>query len=230
VIDAQQMSDWAARLLISNPFPGKSQRELVEIIKSCRIQRYSDGQTILNEGDPGEEMFFLMEGSVAVLKADINGAQRPLIVMEAPTMFGHMAMVDGSPRSATCKAEGNVVVAALTRHTYQELLSRPHPVGTTLRRLMLSTLTRQLVDGNARLFSLIGGESPEPGEQKQVTRTRPTPTPKKKSSQVRQDVSRDDLLDMAGILNGWKVDTVGLEDIEFVETEDDRRRSGKPSD
>ena len=228
MINAQQMSDWAARLLMSNPFPGKSQRELVEIIKSCRIQRYSDGQTILNEGESGEELFFLMEGSVAVLKADTNGAQRQLIVMEAPTMFGHMAMVDGSPRSATCKADGNVVVAALTRHTYQELLSRPHPVGTTLRRLMLSTLTRQLVDGNARLFSLIGGESPEPGEQKQVTRTRPVS--KKKSSQVRQDVSRDDLLDMAGILNGWKVDTVGLEDIEFVETEDDRRRSGKRSD
>ena len=46
---------------------------------------------------------------------------------------------------------------------------------------------------------------------------------------TRDDVSRSDLLDMAGILNGWKVDDRGLEDIEFVETEDDRRRSGKNS-
>ena len=54
MMDPQKVSDWAVRLLITNPFPGKSQRELVEIITACRLQRFVDGQTILKEGDAGD--------------------------------------------------------------------------------------------------------------------------------------------------------------------------------
>jgi CRP-like cAMP-binding protein len=231
----QQVSDWATRLLLGNPFPGKSQREMVEIIQACRLQHFRDGQTILQEGQAGDELYFLMEGLVSVLKKDTNGEDRQLVVMEAPTMFGHMSMVDGSPRSATCRAKGVVTVASMNRELYQELSSRPHPIGTNLRRLMLATLTRQLVDGNARLFNLIGGEVPvvstnahqkapaEPGAAAPRAKRPP-------SGASSKTVSRNDLLEMAGILNGWKVDTTGLEDIEYVETEADRLRSGKRSD
>jgi CRP-like cAMP-binding protein len=254
MMDPQKVADWAVRLLITNPFPGKSQRELVEIITACRLQKFSGEQTILNEGDPGDELYFLMEGQVTVLKKDTNGEERQLVVMQAPTMFGHMSLVDGSPRSATCRAEGEVIVAVLSRKTYLDLLSRSHPVGTSLRRLMLSTLTRQLVDGNARLFDLIGGEVPvakkpapsarssKPGSgtrvpsrvvKKGATKSSASPADTRASrsgsSRADQDVSRSDLLEMAGILNGWKVDDQGLDDIEFIETEDDRRRSGKTS-
>lgn len=252
-MDPQKVADWAVRLLIANPFPGKSQRELVEIINACRLQRFTDGQTILSEGEPGEELYFLMEGEVEVLKRDVTGEERSLVVMQAPTMFGHMSLVDGSARSATCRAKGGVDVAVLTRQTYLDLLTRSHPVGTSLRRLMLSTLTRQLVDGNARLFDLIGGTLPSAKKasrpasprhsgtqvpdrvlQKSQSRkrpNRPAPAPVKaaRAPSNKEDVSRSDLLEMAGILNGWKVDDRGLEDIEFIETEDDRRRSGKDS-
>ena len=259
MMDPQKVADWAVRLLIANPFPGKSQRELVEIINACRLQRFIDGQFILSEGEPGEELFFLMEGEVEVLKRDVSGEERSLVVMQAPTMFGHMSLVDGSARSASCRAKGEVDVAVLSRQTYLELLSRSHPLGTSLRRLMLATLTRQLVDGNARLFGLIGGELPTEKKEKakkkrppsgglggagtqvpkhvleqsaQRGRTPNAPSPQDGSSRGRSDkkeLSRSDLLDMAGILNGWKIDDHGLEDIEFVETEDDRRRSGKTS-
>jgi len=245
MIPAQQVSDWAARLLLTNPFPGKSQRELVQIIQACQLEVLSDGETILTEGEPGGDLYFLMEGEVTVLKRDTDGQDRELVVMSAPTMFGHMSLVDGSSRSASCRARGRVTVAKMTRALYQDLLAKPHPIGTTFRRLMLATLTRQLVDGNARLFTLIGGEIPATQKQGKSPTKRPAKTskarskasssppkstpPTKASRTTTDDVSRSDLLEMAGILNGWKVDTSGLEDIEFVETEADRRRSGKSS-
>ena len=245
MIPAQQVSDWAARLLLTNPFPGKSQRELVQIIQACQLEVLSDGETILTEGEPGGDLYFLMEGEVTVLKRDTDGQDRELVVMSAPTMFGHMSLVDGSARSASCRARGRVTVAKMTRTLYQDLLAKPHPIGTTFRRLMLATLTRQLVDGNARLFTLIGGELPVVQKQSKApakrpvrssaSRSKPPASPSKPAASKKapranaEDVSRSDLLEMAGILNGWKVDTAGLEDIEFVETEADRRRSGKPS-
>jgi CRP-like cAMP-binding protein len=226
-MDNQQVSDWAARLLLSNPFPGKSQRDLVEIIKACRLQLFQDQQVILQEGDKGSELYFLMDGEVAVLKRDTNGEDRQLVVMKAPTLFGHMALVDGSTRSATCKAQGPVRLAVMTRQLYSEMLSRPHPIGTNLRRLMLATLTRQLVNGNKRLFGLLGGEAPKETRATPALSNRPPAKRRRPTARPQKDVSRQDLLEMAGILNGWKVDASGLDDIEFVETEADRLRSGK---
>jgi CRP-like cAMP-binding protein len=232
-MDNQQFSDWATRLLLNNPFPGKSQRDLVEIIKACRIQRFKEGQHILKEGEKGDDLYFLMEGEVVVLKRDTNGEERELVVMTSPTLFGHMALVDGSPRSASCKAKGVVTLAVMSRQLYNEMLSRPHPIGTNLRRLMLATLTRQLVNGNKRLFGLMGGDLPEESAAKKPvvsSKAQAAPARKRRPAQdSKKDVSRQDLLEMAGILNGWKVDATGLEDVEFVETEAGRRRSGKTS-
>jgi CRP-like cAMP-binding protein len=228
-MDNQQVSEWAARLLLKNPFPGKSQRDLVEIIKACRLQQFQDQQILLQEGDKGDELYFLMEGEVAVLKRDTNGEERHLVVMEAPTMFGHMALVDGSTRSATCKAQGAVSLAVMSRQLYNEILSRPHPVGTNLRRLMLATLTRQLVSGNNRLFGLMGGEMPEETKASSASAKGSKPKRTRSAGRPQKDVSRQDLLEMAGILNGWKVDASGLEEVEFVESEADRHRSGKSS-
>lgn len=233
-MDSQQVSDWATRLLLNNPFPGKSQRDLVEIIKACRVQIFKDGQHILNEGEKGNELYFLMEGEVTVLKRDTHGEERELVVMTAPTLFGHMALVDGSPRSASCKAKGAVTLAAMSRQLYNEMLSRPHPVGTNLRRLMLATLTRQLVNGNKRLFGMMGGaprvERPVRNSGAPKGKTERDPRVKQRPPQrEKSDFSPQDLMEMAGILNGWKVDTTGLDDIEFVETEADKNRSGKTS-
>jgi CRP-like cAMP-binding protein len=234
-MEDQQVSDWAARLLINNPFPGKSQRDLVQIIKACRLVYFQENEVILKEGDKGDEFYFLMVGEVAVLKRDTDGEDRKLVVMSAPTLFGHMSLVDGSPRSATCRAEGPVTLAVMTRQLYQEMLSRPHPIGTNLRRLMLATLTRQLINGNSRLLGLMGGEQAVTGKPKTASRRSKQPTAtsntakkmKAPAPQEPKDVSREDLLEMAGILNGWKVDATGLSDIEIIETEADRRRIGK---
>lgn len=236
-MEDQQVSDWAARLLINNPFPGKSQRDLVQIIKACRLVHFKEDEVILKEGEKGDEFYFLMVGEVAVLKRDTDGEDRKLVVMSAPTLFGHMSLVDGSPRSATCKAEGPVTLAVMTRQLYQEMLSRPHPIGTNLRRLMLATLTRQLINGNSRLLGLMGGEQATTGKPKTASKRSNRTTSvsntgsknKSPESQAPKDVSRQDLLEMAGILNGWKVDATGLSDIEIIETEADRRRIGKSS-
>ena len=37
------------------------------------------------------------------------------------------------------------------------------------------------------------------------------------------EVGDHDLLQMAGLLEGWKLEAEGLDDIEFVEDEDDSR-------
>lgn len=58
------------------------------------------GEAVLKAGDPGDAMFFLLEGAVEVRLASSAGRGRRVDVFTAGMSFGEMAFIDGAPRSA----------------------------------------------------------------------------------------------------------------------------------
>ena len=208
------LTGWAADLLTRHHYPGSSTDALTQLLDRCDRQEVQSGSSICTEGDEATEMYLLLQGQVQVLKAFPGSEQRELAVLRAPAMFGHMAMLDGSRRSASCVARGKVVIACVNTETVEELKEESHPVGTNFRRLLLSSLTRQLELGNGRLRHLIARTGFRDGVS--VTARSDTPTDV-------VTVGDDDLLQMAGLLEGWKLEAEGLDDIELVEDEDMRR-------
>jgi CRP/FNR family transcriptional regulator, cyclic AMP receptor protein len=67
----------------------------------------SGGDLIFREGDPAREFFIVRTGSVAILSGN-----RTLGRLGPGEVFGEMALIDSSPRSATAFAEtdGTVIV------------------------------------------------------------------------------------------------------------------------
>ena len=72
------------------------------------------------EGQPSDSMFVTMEGSVQVLKRDTTGTEKELAVIPAPSMIGQMGLVDGSARSATCRA-ASAIKASLSPNKHLTL-------------------------------------------------------------------------------------------------------------
>jgi CRP-like cAMP-binding protein len=66
------------------------------------IQSYSQGQHIFEEGDSGKVMFLVKEGEVEILKKG-----RVIDTVGPGGIFGEMALIDISPRSATAAAKTN---------------------------------------------------------------------------------------------------------------------------
>ena len=103
-------------------------------------------------------------------------------------------------------------IAVLDRRGYKRILHEPTTRGTALRRLLISSLTSQLVDGNARLQGLldkaVAAASAPKGQGK--------------------DLTDDDLLQAAGVLSGWKVSAAGVDSVSWVETEDAKRNRKNP--
>jgi CRP-like cAMP-binding protein len=74
---------------------------LSDVAEALEVRTARPGQVILDEGADGDEMFFIFEGAVTIVKRQQN---RPLRIT-APAYFGELALLFSEPRSATVKCE-----------------------------------------------------------------------------------------------------------------------------
>ncbi len=82
--------------------------ELEALVQKISHHRFNAGETIIQRGAPADCFFILLKGRVeAILSKD---KATPNFVIEEGSSFGEMAIIDASPRSASCIAASNCVV------------------------------------------------------------------------------------------------------------------------
>ena len=193
-------------LLVNHPSRGVTPAALTEVLESLSINEFQNDELICKEGEAGDGMFFLFYGAAKVTRKDAGGEERELVTISAPALFGHMALVDNSPRSATCRASGTTRVAPLDRQLYNTMLSESSPRGTALRRMLLTSLTRQLENATVRLRRLITD-----GEERKET---------KDAAGAGSKQTEKELMDISGVLHGWTDDQLkAADEVEVVYTE-----------
>lgn len=138
---------------------------LAGVLDACFQHRAEPGEALCREGEPTRDLFFLLEGEVEVRMRDLGGVERPIARLDAPTMFGHMGMIDGSLRSATCLAVGEVRLAVVGRELFGRLVDDPDPGGDMFRRLLLAAMSRQLAQGNQALKHFLDPAADAPDAQ-----------------------------------------------------------------
>lgn len=102
------------------------------------------GKVIMREGEPGDDMFVILEGEMAISR------QEKIIDTLGPGMvLGEMAMVDDRPRSATATmiSEGSLI--RLDRDGFQALIQRSPAFALRVMNIM-STRTRRLIQEEVR--------------------------------------------------------------------------------
>ena len=161
-----------------------------------------------------------------MLRRDINGEDRILSDMTCPCVFGHMAVIDGSKRSATCRANGPVEIVRLHRSQVDQLIAEGSVAGIALRRLLIASLCDQLSNANGFVRQIVLDHA----ESSDAEVTTPPPTaaaPQPKKTKASTASADDDLRTLAVKLGGWDTDLADLEsmekDIEFVMDEDQKR-------
>lgn len=103
-------------------FRNASSDFLRDLIPRLDARLFDMGETIVHEGDVGDEMFFLTKGQVEVLRGDPGPC---LNVLRAGSFFGELAILRDAPRGATIRALTDVEVYALRRDGVLEL-ARAH--------------------------------------------------------------------------------------------------------
>ena len=97
--------------------------DLQEVLATAEIQEIRAGQTIINEGEEGYDIFVIQRGSMVVEK-EIGGKPVFLSYLPAGAYVGEMALVDGGRRTATVRAAIKSEVIKLNGDAFRALLQR----------------------------------------------------------------------------------------------------------
>ncbi len=85
---------------------------LRDIIPRLDARHVAPGETIVHEGNVGDEMYFLTKGQVEVSRGD---PPQRLTILREGSFFGELAILKDAPRAATIRALTDVEVYALRR-------------------------------------------------------------------------------------------------------------------
>lgn len=108
-------------------FASFSDADRSAVAARLQTRRYAKNAILVRENDPGDALFIVLRGNVAVTRATNDGKESILSILKEGDFFGEMAVLDSSPRSATIKALKETEAAILSRNDFLDLLrSNPH--------------------------------------------------------------------------------------------------------
>ena len=106
-----------------------------------RKLEYKKGEAIFREGDLGECLYEIGEGSVDILLGYGEADEKKLTTLEAGRVFGEMAVLESWPRSATAVSADDHTVLLEISSDEMEAFFREDPAQI---RLIMSNLSRRL--------------------------------------------------------------------------------------
>ena len=98
---------------------------------------YAAGEVIFAEGDRGDAMFVVRTGEVTIERGG-----RVMETLSGGGVFGEMALIDGSPRSATVRAKTDCEVAPINEKTFLFLLHETPFFAIAVMRTLADRLRR----------------------------------------------------------------------------------------
>src|SRR4030042_2744683 len=80
---------------------------LAEIAAALQPRRLAAGEILFNQGDPGNELIIVEEGSIAIFvpTEGAPGEGQPIRIFRPGELLGEMALIDRKPRSASARGE-----------------------------------------------------------------------------------------------------------------------------
>ena len=113
-------------------------------------KKLADGEVLFREGERGDVMYLIREGKIKITKGG-DDDEKVLAVLKEGDFFGEMAIIDGSPRSASAIAATPASLLVIDKETFRSKI-RENP----LIEYVLETLTKRLrtTDEQIRLLTI----------------------------------------------------------------------------
>jgi CRP-like cAMP-binding protein len=110
---------------------------------------FQPGEMIFAEFEPGDAFYLIQSGRVELVKI-IGDIEKTLDIMGASEMFGEMAILENSPRSATAIALDTVKVLEFNRQNFEILMLGNPQIALKL----LKMFTKRIYDSKRRFMIL----------------------------------------------------------------------------
>lgn len=99
-------------------------QETLNIIRQQKVISYKSGETVINEGDTGRQVYLIVQGKVTV-QTTVQGKTVCLAELSEGDIFGEMAFIAHRPRVASVVASsGGCKVIVIEPDVLDEIISR----------------------------------------------------------------------------------------------------------
>ena len=134
--------------------------ELNTISTHMHVSRLEPGDTVFSEGDPGDKMYFVVDGTLDVLKS-FDGQLEKKIAVQAPGgSIGEMAVIGGFTRTATVKACSDVTLLTLSRRRLMQICEEHPKIGVKILMAISRLLSNHLRETSQELLEFISPSKP----------------------------------------------------------------------
>ena len=122
-------------------FEGLDPEDLQRISSTAIEHVYPAGEPLVREGDVGDTLIVIVEGSVRVVKAEPDGSERLIRTYTAGDHIGELAVLREAPRAATVLAEDDGVRGLVIGGDGLKAILRERPDAAMA---MLATLSERI--------------------------------------------------------------------------------------
>ena len=130
-------------------FARLTERELLRVMQAVEVREYRDGEVVIREGDKGDELFIVLDGSVRVTRGEAV-----LTDLGPGEHVGEMALIRSVPRSATVSAVGGKAeLIAIRRADFFEILRKEHEIAVKMLWQFLGVLADRLDQTSSELHN-----------------------------------------------------------------------------
>ena len=112
------------------------------------------GESLFSQGDPGDSLYLILNGSVSIMLELPNGHKLHLRTMRAGAILGEMALYTGAPRSAAAEVIDKCDLYCLNSEAFRQLNQR-HPMEAgLLHSFIVRLMSERLARANKEIMAL----------------------------------------------------------------------------
>jgi CRP-like cAMP-binding protein len=117
--------------------------------KRFSVKEYEPGEIIIVQGSPGENLMYIMDGEVEIIKV-IDKSPELIATLGRGAILGEMSLLTGKPRNASAKAASKTKVIEFSKRTFNYSLINDelpilHDIVTQLAKRLEVTETENLL-------------------------------------------------------------------------------------
>jgi small-conductance mechanosensitive channel len=150
--DRSSTEQWIQHVELFAPV---SRDQRLELQQNARRLQFVPGDDVVRQGEVGDSLFVILQGSFEVLITGESGAEDHAGHMGAGSIFGELSLLTGSPRSATVRAVTDGVVYEITKSQVEPLLTGQPDLARKFAMVLadrrLADTTRNGADSQATL-------------------------------------------------------------------------------
>jgi len=118
--------------------------ELESLAVYVRVHTASKQALVCREGDAGDSLFIIVQGTVDIVKRDAADRQKNIAAIGPGQTLGEMSLLDGEARSATARAANDAVLLSVQKADLDRMVREKPGLAVKFIIKLARTLSQRL--------------------------------------------------------------------------------------